>query len=57
MRLAARVILGALPRSGIGCELSGPIWRARDAPAGLSPLPIRPLRLRPTTATAGGRHA
>src|SRR5207247_1545431 len=46
--------LGALARTGIGCERTAQAG-GRDAPAGLSPLPVRPLRLRPTTATAGGR--
>jgi hypothetical protein len=56
VRLAVRVIPGALPRTGIGCELGGSGWQA-DAmrPRGLSPLPVRPLRLSPKTATAGGR--
>jgi hypothetical protein len=34
VRLAARIILGALSRTGIGRELSGPIWRAGDPPWG-----------------------
>ena len=56
MRLAARVVPGALPCTGVMCELSGPGWQAGALhPRGLSPLPVRPLRLRPTTATAGGR--
>ncbi len=56
MRLAARMVLCALPRTGIGCELSGPDWQAGAMrPPGPSPLPVRPLRLSPITATAGGR--
>jgi len=35
VRLAARVVLNALTRTGIGCESeAGPGLRARDAPAG-----------------------
>jgi len=56
VRLAARAILSATPPAGIGGELSGPAWRAGAMrPWGFSPLPVRPLRLSPTTATAGGR--
>jgi hypothetical protein len=56
VRLAARVVRGALPCTGIGRELSGPGWQAGAMrPRGTSPLPVRPLRLRPVTATAGGR--
>jgi len=52
-RLAARLVLGALPRTGIGCELGSPGWPSgATGPRGLSPLPVRPLRLRPVTATA-----
>ena len=56
MNLAARVIPGALPRTAIGCEMSSSTWYAGAMrPLGLSLLPIRPLRLRPIAATAGGR--
>jgi hypothetical protein len=56
VRLAARVVPGALPRTEIGCELSGPDWYAGAMrPQGPSLLPVRPLRLSPITATAGGR--
>ena len=56
MRLAARVVPGVLPRTAIGYELSGPGWHAGAMrPRGPSPLPVRPLRLSPITATAGGR--
>ena len=55
-RLAAQVVQGALRRTGIGCELSGRGWQAGAMrPRGPSPLPVRPLRLRPITATAGDR--
>ncbi len=58
VRLAAWVVPGALPCTGIACELSGPGWQAGAMRTrGPSPLPVRPLRLRPITATAGGRHA
>jgi hypothetical protein len=62
--LAARVAAGALPRTGIGYEsragigheLSSPGWQAGAMRrGGLSPLPVRPLRLGPITAMAGGR--
>ena len=47
VRLAARVALNALPRTGIGSELSDPDRPAGAMrPRGLSPLPVRPLRLR-----------
>jgi hypothetical protein len=56
VRLAARVVPSALPCTGTGYELSGQGWQAGAMrPRGLSPLPIRPLRLRPIAATAGGR--
>ena len=50
-----RSVLGAQPLTGIGCDLTGPDPAGgRDAPAGgLSPLPVRPLRLSP----AGPRRA
>jgi len=56
MRVAARVVLGALLWTGIGVWTERPgLAGGRDAPAGHSPLPVRPLRLSPMTATAGGR--
>jgi hypothetical protein len=39
----------------LGCELRPELAVGRAAPEGLSLLPVRPLRLRPKTATAGGR--
>jgi hypothetical protein len=54
MRQTARVVLAALP-----CTSSGVSHPDRSAgtmrPPGFSPLPLRPLRLSPITATAGGR--
>jgi hypothetical protein len=50
------MMLGALPRTGMGREPNDRgVAGGRGAPAGLSPLPVRPLRLSPMTATAGGR--
>jgi hypothetical protein len=54
VRLAARVGLGSLPRSDIGVNWVARLAGGRGAPAGLSPLPVRPLRPSPRTATAGG---
>ena len=55
VRLAARVARGAAAnRNRVWTERHG-LAGGRDAPAGNSPLPVRPLRLSPMTATAGGR--
>jgi hypothetical protein len=56
VRLAARVIPGRAAVHRNRCELSGPGWQAGAIrPREPSPLPVRPLRLSPKTATAGGR--
>jgi hypothetical protein len=55
VHLAARVVLGSLSRSDIGVNWAARLAGGRGAPAGLSPLPVCPLRLSSRTATAGGR--
>ena len=61
MRLAARVALNALPRTGIGSELSDPDRPAGAMrPRGLSPLPVRPgetaVAADRTQTREGARH-